>query len=361
MNIHIIDLDNILHVGTKAGRMGKFNTMAFPTGGLYRLFGLLKSAGVFTDPENNKAIVVYDKMTGYRRQIYPEYKQSRKAYKSDDDKTKDKAVQLQKEFVIDLLNKSGILVMGNELLEADDIMFNIALHFAWNPSQPLINGTNLILYSSDADWVGALGLAPNIYFSCTNSNSEKLNSIREYSDYMGAFGTALEYHYAWRAIYGDVSDGYAGYRDPSILNTEEMKTVTNTNYWNYFFWEELIKRYHGSEDAEILNSMLLNLRLAFPIYSPDIYNQDFLSMLNHLTIDKIAIKEKLEILRIKILEKELGKLNDFSDEHAEKMRNIIRNFTPKYQVVFDYYSKIQYIPKISTEDVDKAFSRTTIK
>lgn len=339
--------------------MGKFNTSSFPTGGLYRLFGLMKTLGVLSSPEQNKMIVVYDKGVGARRSIYPQYKASRKEYKNNVDITKDKAVQLQKQVAIDMLEKAGFLVLGSDILEADDLMFNIVLHFAYHQEQPLTKGTRITLHSSDADWLGVLGITPNIFFNCTNNNVEKLCAVNSYGDYMRVYGTPIEYHYAWKAVYGDTSDGYTGHRDPRSLN-EASKTVTNMNFWNYAYWEDLVRKLHTQDGEEVLNHILLHYRLAMPIYEQNTFNFDYMSKLRGNVLDMDVIRNQLNIYRIKILEGTLGKLNPYTAVEREALDNVKRYFMGEYQDVFDYYSQMVYEPKISTEAVERAFAKTNI-
>lgn len=354
--LNIVDLDNVLHIGTKAGKMGEFNVKSFPTGGIYQTLRIIKDTQSLTRPDENKIIFVYDKHANYRKSLYPEYKEKRKDYKTQVDLVKDKAVRLQKMFLIEQLTKAGFMVLGKDYFEADDMMFNVVLSLIYRPEQPLNNGLQVVLHSSDEDWLGTLGLAPNIFFKCTNNNSEKLSSVKSYHDFCVTYNDKPEYLYMVKAVYGDTSDNYKGFMNPKIFDKPEIANCDNSNYWNYYYWEEIFKRdYAGS--GEILNNMLLNLRLAFPMYDPETFGKDYLSELWNNPLNVEHILKMLELLRINIFEKQFGKLRPFDGESLRQLDTLKNQFKAEYEEVFEYYSKREYSPKATTTEVDNVFNK----
>lgn len=364
--LHIIDMDNVLHVGTKAGHSKNYNVASVPTGGIYNLISTLRKHNIVSDPVNNPVIFVYDTGKSFRKEIYPAYKAHRKE-KSNVELIRDRAVSLQKEITIkELLEKAGYMVLGKEGYEADDLMFNIVLHFACLPDQPLTKGElSIHLHTSDEDWVGAMGLAPNIYLEAT-VNSSKLNQTGNYYEFTKVTGERVEDCYLKRAIYGD-NDGYDGfgktYRETlqrttnEIYHLEEAQEYFYQRYWDRLFWIELYNKYYSGY-PELLEEMTVQTNLAFPIYMEELFNANLGEYLNR-QIDINVYGEFTDLLRIKTLERILGKLNPYSEQHAKALEYLKQEYANKYSDVFELYKNTEYLPelKITADQVNDTFLR----
>lgn len=362
--INIVDLDNLLHIGAKAGHGKNFNVGAFPTGGLYNVFRNLKNMGVLLNEPNKKLVVVYDKGTSLRKDVYPEYKAHRKN-KSKVELLKDKGVQLQKEVIVEALQRAGFLTIGLEGMEADDLMFNLVYKLAVDPTQPLEqeDGLTVVVHTSDQDWIGATGVSGSVLYKGAVRGNKLTSGLNDFNAFYNK-GENPYHCYIKRAMFGDSGDGYNGFgrefmevlgKSPEeVYRYPEVQQGLPSMYWNaYFFKKAFQERYN--QYPELLQSIYLQMDLAFPIMNEKVYG-DGLNLIELLDkpINLVPIKELLETLRIKILEDQLGNLGEFNGKVFNTFRN---KYEPKYTDVFEYFKSIEYLPKqlITTEQVDIAF------
>ena len=366
--VHVIDLDNVLHVGAKAGHSKDYNIDGVPTGGIYYLLSTLRKSGWIDNPQGNPVVVVYDTHRNYRKEIATYYKAHRKN-KSNVELIRDKGVWLQKDIAVNVLNKCGVLTLGMEGLEADDLMFNLALNLACHPSQPLLNGIQLRLHTSDEDWVGAMGLAPNIVIDPTVKAST-LHQKRTYNDYQRNTGKSVEDCYMERALYGDNSDGYKGFGDTfrdtlgrstsEIYGLPEVQQYFYQKYWDRTFWIALYNKYYAS-NPELLKEMVNQTNLAFPVFLQEVFETDLLRYCES-TPTFTPLAQLLNVLRIRVLEKNLGPLHPFNENHKQQINSLKSKYSGEYGEVFELYSsnKVRYLPevKITIEEVNKSFQVT---
>ena len=361
--IHVIDLDSILHIGSKSGHGSKFNIHSIPTGGIFHLLNVLKKTRVFEDPTNNKLIFTRDFRENFRREIFPEYKGNRN--QTETYKILSKGVRLQKEIIEKVLVDCGFLVFNNPEYagyESDDVAFNIALHYACNYFEELMNGgLTLEFYTSDEDWVGILGLAPRFYLSYA-VNGHTLSDVRTAEDYYSVKGHRVQEIYWRKAVEGDKSDNYPGFgsvirqhgiNSYDIITLPEIQNYYWQKYWDSSFWLQTIYKYYGYH--EVYKEIETQINLAYPIYMPQIFQMPLNQMLN-IQINWAPLKRLTNDLRIKTLEKYLGPLEPYN---PEALKFYISMYGGEYKDVLEYFKQIQYSPQqvISAEGVDKAFNR----
>ena len=302
--INIVDLDNILHIGAKAGHGKNFNVGSFPTGGLYNVFRTLKKMGVLLDDPNKKLVVVYDKGVSLRKGVYPEYKAHR-ADKSKVELLKDRGVQLQKQVIVEALQKAGFLVIGIDGLEADDLMFNLVYHLALDPSQPLHkeDGVTVIVHTSDQDWIGATGVSSTVLYQGAVNGNKLTSGLNDFNAFYNK-GENPYRCYIRRAMFGDSGDGYNGFgRDfmdvlgkscEEAYKYPEVESNLNSMFWNGFFFKQLFQQRY-SNYPDLLQKIYLQIDLAFPIMDERVYgvNTNLLTRLEQ-PVNLAPIKELLE-------------------------------------------------------------------
>ena len=128
--IYLYDISAIICSGAY-GRVSKtWNQMYFPTGGLYKAFSYL-----FRDmkklKEGDKIIVCFEGKGNIRKDFYPEYKASRRKYRSDLER---EIVAVQNNALKEYLPKIGIPILYQDGLEADDMIYSVV---AQNPEEPI--------------------------------------------------------------------------------------------------------------------------------------------------------------------------------------------------------------------------------
>lgn len=351
LNINIIDLDNILHVGTKSSKLGALNVHGIPTGGIYNFMKLLRDNFLLSHPNYNKAVVVYDLGKPIRKEWYEEYKANRSRYKNEKDLTLDKAVRFQKELIIKMCQAVGIPILGIAGMEADDLQFNIILNLVYNEATFSNPESNVIIHTSDADWLGVLNFTDRIRIKPSNSLSSKLNGITTIHDYYPVIGTNPLKHYLEKSIFGDAGDNYFGNSMFGIYQNEDFESNLNINtFWNYFHWETYFKNL-GVGTAE----NLLQMKLAFPIFHQELFEMNWLEYISNSNINFDELKNFLSLTRINLFKKLLGELPPFTQKDVEDIERLKQSFMGDYTEVFEYFEKIKYVPKISLEEAVKAF------
>lgn len=371
--LHIVDLDNILHTG-KSKFSKNFNMNSFPTGGIYQFLLRLRSTGVL-EYDNIKMICVSDTKDNFRKQIDPDtYKTHRARNKTQKQLIEDKGIGLQKALLIKYLREAGIPVLEMPGYEADDLMFNIVLHYAVKESQPLNNrDMSIVLHTSDADWTGAMGLADNIMLSSTTQTG-RMSQIKDLND----FYRVEEYHpneaYFRRMINGDKGDGYSGFKDwfelrvggthpyQQLMSHPKVEEIGfHSVFWNMGWWYNFAAEEYGN-DQKLVEVMQKHIQLAFPYYIEELVTTDINGMLRK--VDTKPLLNLTNTFRLKSLEKQVGHLEPYGDKHHETLQQIIRGFRPKYNDVFDMYKEVSYElnrPKeaLSVEEMDKVVSEVT--
>ena len=306
-----------------------------------------------------------DTHRNFRKEIFPAYKAHRKN-KTSTELLRDKAVRLQKELMKEVLRQAGFPVLEAEGYEADDIMFNVVLHYAVHADQPLTNGMSITLHTSDEDWVGAMGLAPNIYYNST-VNQNRMQHITSYMEFKAQTGEDVEACYISRAMNGD-NDGYGGFAKPfreatglppeSLFNAPEVKENYLPRYWDSNFWKGIFQAYF-SDNPELLKVMEIQTNLAFPLFMNDIYSSDITELISSVP-NKDTLLEICNILRIHVLKTQIGELEPYNDIHERKLIGIKNKYSSEFQDVFDLYKQIEYMPEqiITTDQVEIAFGLT---
>lgn len=346
MEIHIIDLNNLLCVGAYGSRSKDYAVDGIPTGGIYQVLQRVKKINPMDNP-NKKIIFVCDHKDNVRKQNYPHYKAQRGKYDGEREKIQRKAVRLQEQVMIDYLKENGFPVIQYPGYEADDIMFNLILNRLYDPNTKIHQGSEqFFLHTSDGDWVGAMGLSPrNIFFECS-TNSSKLSDVRTYDQYVSKFNTYPEYAYLDRFYGGDQSDNYKGVSNhvPKPIIDKMVDYMGKQNQFYYGFWNMsyiqnyLTQNYEDMSRPEVTQSVIENLYLSFPFYMEDIAQKPYI---DRIDADWSKIAGLTDLLHIKIFKKYYGDPTPFDD----KKRTQIEQFKNKYREygeVFSVYKGLQF-------------------
>lgn len=371
MELHIIDLSNVLCVGAFAGRSKGYATQNIPTGGIYQVIQRIRKINPFENPDK-KLVIVTDHKENIRKDKYDIYKSQRGKYDSESTKIQKKGVRLQEELILNVLSQVGIPIFTKEGYEADDLMFNIIYNYVVQEGNPLHHDTTVYLHTSDGDWIGVLGLAPNnIFYECTTTVSE-LSQVNTYRDFIKVTNRYPEYEYLQRALYGDKADNYKGITDDlgvgflnqMQLELEEYQKTTHISqyFWYMDWWREYLLRFAGT-NPNYIASVIENVELAFPYFLPEIALGD-LSYIDNYTPDWSKLYEFVDLFSIKALQKQLGKISPFSDEKAQALNKLKVYYKSEYNEVFKMYTgltKELSEPVLSTEAVDRIYHNVTAR
>lgn len=368
MELHIIDLDNILHVGALSGRSLDWAVNNIPTGGIYQVLQRIRKINPFDNP-NKKIIIVSDVKENIRKENYPHYKAQRGKYDNEAKKVQRKGIRLQKTLIMDMFQKCGIPVIEKRGYEADDIMFNILLSHIYAKGNPLFHETTSTLHTSDADWIGAMCLSPNnIFFDCTTTTS-KLRNITDIYSYMGNFQRDPGMEYIDRILYGDTSDNYKGISQ--VLNTDitlgikgsleqYMRENPSGQYiWNSTWWKEYLTSYIS--DPAIAEVVVESVDLALPFYMEEIAMNPNIA---NYTPNWEPMKDFTKVLRIKILEKHLGNIGEYTDKLNDYLNRLKSAYMKDYSEVFEMYEGLIFDTSnspISDEKVGRIFEDVYLK
>lgn len=168
------------------------------TGALFNFLKILNTFRIF-----GKLIVVFDgqNSSSYRRKFYPEYKANRLkdfSTMSEEDKLTESKKQLSIQQSLEILPILGIPTISFSGIEADDIIYHLALHLKKKDKN-----NKVTVASGDRDYFQLLQHDIGVYQPIKDEyiNADNFERIYEFSP---------EYYVLYRSLEGDGSDNIPG-------------------------------------------------------------------------------------------------------------------------------------------------------
>lgn len=196
--INILDVSNIIyggHYGSTASSRPK-TVCGFPTGGLYKLFGLIAS-----NIYNCDFALAFDGDSILKKELLPEYKAGR---------IPNYSVYAEIEMAKELCTMCNIPILYDPKYEADDFIYSLCFYI----SMLSMERQRMTIYSDDRDL--ACCIAPNISIHNVTTQGKAIDfdsfSDRVVDKMKLPYNSILLY----KLFHGDKSDNYKGSYFPSV-------------------------------------------------------------------------------------------------------------------------------------------------